>query len=205
MEVLVINYTDWIGYHVVEALLKEDYIVTGLALDEGNNDLADFFGRNSAFQLYEEQKVKSYDLVICIGNSERLDKINADKYFLINSTKELQKEKGVSISAPILFGEWMPMDEKGFYQTGDRIDFSSETFMNEGIYIADFIKNFLQWVKEPINSNEIQLKSARNLENEAEKLDKFFFVRENIPIEECLRKVRSHFEKYHFLYPQIEP
>jgi len=202
MEVLVINYTDWIGYHIVEALLNEGYSVKALAGKNGNVNVEDFFARNSAFSLYEKQQDIPQPLVICIGESEEWDGIKMERLILINSMSEVETEKKLSIDTPFLFGEWMPMDEKGFYRQGERIYFSSELFKKEGIYIADFIKLFLQWVKEATKLNDVTLKSARNLENRDIKLDNFFLVHENIPIEENIRRVITHFQMHHSLYPE---
>ena len=202
MEVLVINYTDWIGYHIVEALLNEGYTIKALAGKNGNMNITDFFARNSAFSLYEKQQDKPYPLVICIGEDEEWDGLKMERLILINSSSEVETEKTLSIDAPFLFGEWMPMDEKGFNRQGERIDFSSELFKKEGIYIADFIKVFLQWVKEATKLDNVTLKSARNLEKRDIKLDNFFHVHENIHIEENIRKVITHFQMHHSLYPE---
>lgn len=203
MEVLVINYTHWVGYHIVEALLSEGYKVYGLVGASGNENLADFFVRNSSFCSIEKPREKQYELIISIGSEDQQIKSHANRIFFINR-ETAYDDKNYLIQAPYLFGEWMPMDEQGFYYQEERIDFSSELFQSEGIYIDDFLNLLINWLKNPPNVRDIRLERKKNMGNQAVKLDKSFFVHENVPIGEKIHAVVTHYNKFRSLYPKLK-
>lgn len=203
LEVLVINYTHWVGYHIVEALLSEGYKVYGLVEETGNENLADFFVRNSSFYSIEKPREEKYELIISIGSENQQILSRANRIYFINQ-ETANDDKNYLIQAPYLFGEWMPMDEQGFYYQEERIDFSSELFQSEGIYIDDFINLLINWLNNPPNLREIRLERKKNMGNQAVKLDKSFFVHENVPIGEKIRAVVTHYNKFHSLYPKLK-
>lgn len=204
MEILIMNYNDWIGFHLVEAFLNEGYTVHGVKGKDSNENLEDFLARNSNFHVQRKLEKKSYPLVICPGANEELVKQDAEQLILINSTHIKQDNEVLLINIPLLYGEWMPMDEEGFYVDGKKIEFTSEIFKNEAIYVGDFIKLFLQWIRKTTDLEEIRMKLGKNKDNQAIKLEKTFFVDENVPIGDELEKVIRHYKRYQHFYPQVK-
>lgn len=204
MEILVINYSDWIGYHLVDALLQEGYTVTGKDGANGNEILEDFFARNSYFKIYDKQKKETFSYAVCIGDELCADEFTAEKIILLNANQSTKVERATAIEADKLFGEWMPMDEEGFHYKGKKVLFSSDNFKTKGIYIGDFVKEIVKWLKEAGSGNDVPMRAVRSLEKETEKLENFFHVKENKPIEESIQQVIEHYRKFHALYPDIE-
>lgn len=204
MEILIMNYNDWIGFHLVEAFLNEGYTVHGVKGKDSNENLEDFLARNSNFHVQRKLEKKTYSFIICPGDSEQLAKRDAEQLILINSPNIKQDDGILLINIPLLYGEWMPMDEEGFYVNGHKIEFGSEIFKKEAIYIGDFITLFLQWLRKTTNLEEIRMKLGKNKDNQAVKLEKTFFVDENVPIGDELEKVITHYKKYQQFYPQVK-
>lgn len=196
------NYTEWIGFHLAEALLNEGYTVHGIKGENGNENLEGFLVRNSNFHVQRKIEKRNYLLVICPGNNEKISELDAAQTLFIN-TVDIDQESGILlINVPFLYGEWMPMDEEGFYVTNQKVAFDSEIFKNEAIYIGDFIKLFLQWIGKTTDLEEIRMKLGKNITNQAVKLEKTFFVDENVPIGDKFEKIIGHYKKYHKFYPQ---
>lgn len=199
MQALVLNITDWISYHIADRLLSEGYEVN--AVKSNNNEhLVDFFPRNSNFELVEEPLQTSYPLVICVGPLPQFaKKLECKRIFLINSDS-INLDHAISIQAPYLFGEWMPLSDDDLLQNENQITFSASEYEKEGLYIADFLEVFMEWVEKGPPNSEIYVKSKRNGENTGKKLEKTFLVDENVPIEENLKQVISHYQQFKDLY-----
>lgn len=204
MEILIMNYTDWIGFHFAEAFLDEGYMVYGIKGKDGSENLEDFLARNSNFHVERNLEKRTDQLVICPGDSEGLVRQDAEQLILINSPNIGHGNGILSIKSPFLYGEWMPMDEEGIYVNGEKIAFSSEIFKNEAIYIGDFITLFLQWLRKTTNLEDIRMKLGKNTDNQAIKLEKNFFVDENVTIGDKVEKVIRHYKKYQSLYLQVK-
>lgn len=204
MEVLIMNYTNWIGFHLAEALLNEGYKVDGFEGKDGNENLVDFLARNSNFRSLGNLEERVYPLVIYSGQEGQLPRISVERAFLINPVSSIHEENIISIHIPLLYGEWMPMDENGIYVNEKRIYFSSELFKREAIYIGDFIQLLLQWINKKPPIEKIRMEIAKNMNYNAVKLEKTFFVDENVPIGDQVQKVVEHYRKYHLLYPQVK-
>lgn len=202
MEALVLNVTNWIGYHLADCLLKEGYQVKGVKGEEENDHLMDFFSRNSEFEWVDLPSRGSFPLVFCPGDPPDSADIEAEQFYLINSKGEQLGTHGTTVQVPYLFGEWMPLTEEGFYYNEKKIEFSSEEFKNNGLYIGDFLQLILTWVVETPPSDRILLFPARNTEKQVKKLEKTFPVEENVPIEESVQQVISHYKQFKILYPR---
>lgn len=198
------HYTDWIGYHFVDYFLQRGHKVYGIEGEAGNPVLKDFFVRNSNFKTFESRVDINYDYIICIGNLEGVPNLDSDYFFLINGKNNARKEDVLLIDIPNLFGEFMPMTDEGYYDKEKWIEFSAETFQNDGVYIAHFVEEFIDLL-EKLTEN-INLKSIikEKGQNEEVSLEKSFFLRENVPIGKELAKVRKHYKKFKALYPDIE-
>src|SRR5690625_5995594 len=95
--------------------------------------------RNSLFSLRTDQELEQYQTVIGVGETD--DTIDTRRFIMINhegQQADLQKNR-TFIQTPILFGEWMPMDQKGAYINDTYITFESPEFLITAIYINDFI------------------------------------------------------------------
>ncbi|MHA6251684.1 hypothetical protein [Oceanobacillus sp. CAU 1775] len=200
MEVLVINYTDWIGYHIVDDLLERGYKVYGVEDQKGNPNLKDFFTRNSNFKHFDLEKTITCDYVICIGNINSMPNVTANHYFLINGKNHAELENIILIRNTYLFGEFMPMDEIGWYVDDKRIDFASDLLKKEGVYIGSFTAKLIDLLEQSSRIVNLVSKNEENQQNEVLLLDKSFFVDENVPIGKEIDKVRKHYEKFKALY-----
>jgi hypothetical protein len=200
MEAFVLNVSNWIGWHIAEALLEEGYKVKGLRAEENGDHLMDFFARNSNF---EEITALTGDhpLGICVGSIPDELPIDFEYLFLLNGESEALPE-AIHIHAPYLFGEWMPMTkEKMFAPDGEEIAFASALFQEKAIYIGDFLPYLLRLIENPPETNNIYLTSSRKKQGEI--LENCFPVRENGPIEEKMEQVLTHYERFADIYPQM--
>lgn len=186
---LVENCFQWMGFHLVNCLLENGYKVDGV--DDLSSDKKDhlsmYIGRNASFQhLSSLKRGTNYDSSINITDNEIV----------------LTMEQNTShrINLPILFGEWMPMKRDGMYHRNTFISFDSDIFLNEAIYIGDFMKSLIQWVKSSQLPEILEVKSINNKQNEEIKLENSVYIRNNITIEENLKMVRKHYEKFEKLY-----
>ncbi|MBP1969030.1 hypothetical protein J2Z83_001133 [Virgibacillus natechei] len=191
MTILVDNCNHWIGFHIVNDLLLANYTVNGIG-DE-NKNLSMFLGRNSSFEFVGPDVKKNYDTAISIGN--QLASIQSDRTLIINAIHE-QKDNEVTIKAPLLFGEWMPMDEHGLYRNNERITFDSNYFKTEAIYIKDFTNGLLQWLKAEYLPSSMDVESVRNKVKKNVKLESSIYISDNRPIEENLENVLEHYHLY---------
>ena len=203
MEVLILNVSNWIGYHIADRLLQEGYVVKGMEGKESNHHLVDFFSRNSNFELITSRADTVFPLAICPGEVLKRVECHYDQLIQINGKADPSAD-GVAIHIPYLFGEWMPMTEEACCIGGNHVRFSSQEFLEEGVYIKDFLEFLLGFLESPSASREIFVKSARNQSLKGKKLEKTFLVDENISIEENLNRVKEHFRKFQALYPAGE-
>ncbi|MFC2949931.1 hypothetical protein [Virgibacillus sediminis] len=200
MKILVVNCNHWIGYHIVEELLDQDYSVDGLPDQEKGGDLLLFFGRNSNFTMLEnEAEVSpSYTTVITIGKVVGSLETKSNRCFSIGEERPGQSAKIITIHPPLLFGEWMPMNEYGILVGEKFIRFDSEKFKQEAVYIKDFARAVMQWIQAeelPANLTAAFGKTAgRNRRNGS------FCVREGEPCQNKVGELLEHYRKYRDLY-----
>lgn len=189
MTCLVVNCNHWIGYHIVNGLLEDDWLVEGVIDKEEKDTLSMFFGRNSNFSFCENVEKKVYDTVISVGVPlKEIDHVHTNRSVIIHPTvPENMKEDTILIKAPLLFGEWMPMNENGMYRNHLFIPFDSTYFLTEAVYIEDFVSYLVKWLNDDIADNK---KSA------IIKLEHSAYTRDNRPIEKKLEQVKEHYHQF---------
>lgn len=204
MTYLVVNCNDWLGFHIVNTLLENDFNVDGIEDQNKNDHLSMFFGRNSSFSFVDSTVKRKYDTVIYTGDEDELKGIQSERKVFIsdNNTgiKGTSKKSEVYINTPFLFGEWMPMDEKGVYRNQEYIPFESELFKTTAVYINHFTKGLVQWLKTPELSQVLEVKSAKQTDKDDVKFENSIYLRDNIPIMEDVKKVLDHYQLYKDIY-----
>ncbi|MFB4169764.1 hypothetical protein [Virgibacillus sp. JSM 102003] len=186
---LVENCFQWMGFHLVNCLLENGYKVDGVddLSSEKKENLSMYVGRNASFQhLTSSKRGTTYDRSINIK----------DKEFVLT----IKQNTSHRIKLPLLFGEWMPMKRDGMYLQSTFISFDSDIFLNEAIYIGDFMRSLIQWEKSSQLPEVLEVKSINNKQNEEIKLENSVYIRNNRTIEENLEMVIKHYEKFEELY-----
>lgn len=197
MSILVVNCGHWIGYHVVNDLLANDFQVEGIAISPETEDLLLFFGRNSSFTQIDKPKGKPYDACIIVGAFHTTYNINAKKMFIIQheEANRATESEVTFIRTPFLFGEWMPMDEDGCYRNNEYIRFDSDWFKQHAIYIQDFTKVLIQCVQSTKHPREMDIKLM-----DCRDTDKGTDVIKQELIEKKIEQVRKHYKLNRHLY-----
>ncbi|WP_156288853.1 hypothetical protein [Oceanobacillus salinisoli] len=201
MSILIVNCNHWVGFHIINTILDLDYDVDGIKGTNQNNDLSLFFGRNSSFSFVTEENLKPYQSCIIIGEYHHTENIKAEQKFLIGLEDEdgaSEREDIVTIQAPLLYGEWMPMNEKGIYKNNRFIPFDSEEFINNAIYIQVFTSALLQWMKSSTLPKYIEVNPVHS--NRQLKLENFVYLRDNGPKEKKIEDVKKHYKLYKNFY-----
>ncbi|WP_249870126.1 hypothetical protein [Oceanobacillus saliphilus] len=211
MSVLVVNCNQWLGYHVVNVLLENDYNVRGIAGNEKGHsqdnesmlmedDLSLFFGRNSSFTMIAPDENKTYDIGIIAGDYEHKLNQKVGKLFVINPrTEQIRLIKHGSctiIKVPLLFGEWMPMNEEGIFLLNEFIPFTSDYFKETAVYAGDFVRALIQWLEIPALPSVLHVYSSKYERNTDTILDKAIYLRDNMPISEKVKSVVNHYRSF---------
>lgn len=196
MSLLVLNCNHWIGFHLIQALLDLEYSIDGV-FHEKYDDLTLFFGRNSRFNLVSSVPNKKYRACFLIGEHEEMDHIQAEKAFIVDvnhSADAADMEHLHVVKTPLLYGEWMPMNERGFYLDGEWISFRSDRFKDEAVYIKNFIECLLQFLRV----DKLQLPASIQIcsKHAIGPAENAVYVRENENKTEKVRDVIKHYEKY---------
>ncbi|GIO25743.1 hypothetical protein [Ornithinibacillus bavariensis] len=204
MEVLVYNCFHWIGFHYVNFLLEQGVEVVGMDnIDtDKKENLAMFLGRNSLFHLMNPQSSLTIPIAIIIGNNPLPNHITVDKVIRItNNIQSLrEQENTVTISTPILYGEWMDMTEEGVILDNRTVPFNSEEFRSTAIHVKEFIQATLPLLEKTSSQAMIKVFSRNVFLDDAVKLENSLYIRDNIPIEKRMKKIFEHYERYKDLY-----
>lgn len=192
MNVCVQNCFHWIGYHIVHQLISSGYSVYGIneQMTKQAEFLSFFLGRNSLFTFVEDSQA-NYDIDITVHLDEHNDEI------LFENDHHLEL---IQVKKPLLFGEWMDMDEEGFYDHQRYVQFNSQEFIKNAIYIESFTKSLVQWIGSTYVPSEFSVYPARKPMDKDIKLDNTIYIRDNIPIETKVRHLLEHFKKYKNIY-----
>ncbi|RDW18261.1 hypothetical protein CWR48_11800 [Oceanobacillus arenosus] len=196
MSILVINCNHWIGYHVVNALLNHDYLVDGIENEMESDDLSMFFGRNSLFSFYNQRQRKQYDTCICVGDYGKMEAVKANRIFFINpqeSSGRMNLENTTTILASHLFGEWMPMNKKGYYDQQAFITFDSNDFKENAIYIGDFTDGLIQWLGSSKISDKLEIKSEHKDGRENDASGNGIYISASLPLEKRVTALQQHY------------
>jgi hypothetical protein len=202
MTCLVVGCNQWIGFHVVNELLENDIQVDGIESEQGNAILSLFFGRNSLFSFVSADVKKHYDTIIFTDELQVLPHAQADCMLrMISDDAHLgNMQADLCIYTPILFGEWMPMEHDGFYYQQQFITFDSNRMKTSGVYIEDFTKGLLQWMKIKHLPTDLIVKSIREKGVKEKNLKDAIYLRDKSPISDNIKKVREHFDRYKASY-----
>lgn len=177
----------WVGFHIVEYLLGRGYTVSGN--DKINTDAKDhlsmLIGRNANFT-HLEQRPDSKVFDIRITPDE--DKLT------------LHKESTSTMKLPLLFGEWMPMNQEGMYHRNEFIAFDSDRFLIDAVYIGDFLTIVQQCIDASNLPSVIKVKHGEKDAASDLKLENSVFIRNNRPIMNRLKTVQNHYEKFSEFY-----
>lgn len=203
MSFLVTNCFDWIGFHMVNHLLEKGYTVDGMDEETtaSKDHLSMFLGRNSAFHLKKKKELTTYDTAIVIGEEPCPDGLKAKQIINIrrNKLQDTQKTSMTMLYVPVLFGEWMPMNDKGMYVNNQFITFDSAHFLSEAIYIKDFIAGLFQWMQSADIPSGLEVKS-KGSEIKDVKLENTVYIRNNEQTADKIKKVLKHYRNYQQFY-----
>ncbi|MFD1169148.1 hypothetical protein [Oceanobacillus caeni] len=199
MSILVVNCNHWIGFHIVNTLLEHDFNIDGMINPNLQDDLLMFFGRNSDFQMVNDEK-REYETCIIIGDHPKAQDFKAGNKWLlpINGIQKKEQTDLTTIHTPILFGEWMPMNENGIYHHKKFITFDSEEFKNNALSIHSFTPVLLQLIQTSSQTNELYVHPRQEKEKRSEK--KAIYIRESEPKEKYVADLREHYKQYRILY-----
>lgn len=200
MTICVMNCFHWIGFHIVNRLTENGYNVDGIANSSSDREeeLSFMLGRNSSFTLYQsenEVKDRQYSDAVLVHPERKPSPVQSLKTYNFGKAIDDPNPNFTNIDLPMLFGEWMPMDEQGAYIDGQYIEFDSTRFRESAIYIDDFVDCFMQWMKVPDLPRSISLTKNRDQEIGEESLEKQLYIRENRPIEIQVSNLLKHYEK----------
>lgn len=188
----------WIGFHIVNHLLENGYSVTGNehALTDKQEHLAMMIGRNDLFTLLidDTPKGKYTHVILPNENSDVPQEIDAVKTFKLSREEGQHDKRMVDVRTPLLFGEWMPMNENGMYVDGKYIPFDSETFQNDAVYIGDFIASLMLCLMSSHQPGKLAIKPKSSISAERDR--QAVFLRERRPVDQQLRTVVAHYKRF---------
>lgn len=199
MKLLIVNCNHWVGFHITNAFLGEDYSLDAIVDKNIDNDLELFFGRNSNLNFIDNLE-KKYEASIIIGDHEQREKVQASRTLIVQVDKEIKvKDDNITvIRPPLLFGEWMPMDEKGFYRNNRFITFDSNDFRNNALSIHIFTSLLLKWLTTSSLPKYLDISSNdKNLQQHS------IYIRQNESIEDQLDNLKQHYKKYRNFYHEF--
>ncbi|HLR62860.1 MAG TPA: hypothetical protein VK097_10505 [Lentibacillus sp.] len=188
MYFLVENCFHWIGFHIVSRLLDNGWQVDGMDdLDTDKKEhLSMFLGRNDLFHHVSScERSSDYDARVSVGNRELV----------------LQKPESITIKLPLIFGEWMPMNEEGIYTQNDFIRFDSEPFLSRAVHVADVFESLEQWIASSELPAILDVRSFHDRQTDNIKLENAVYIRNNRPINEQIKMVKKHYGRYKKFYP----
>ncbi|WP_163972171.1 NAD(P)-dependent oxidoreductase [Oceanobacillus halotolerans] len=191
MNVMVENCYQWIGFHLVNQLLEESHHVYGIGKRDTDKEefLAMFFARNDLFTPVTVERGLDEDMRITVKEMDQ-------RIVIIDQIARHEQ----NVTFPLLFGEWMSMDENGIYNKGEYIPFDSNYFKEEAVYIKDFCKELLEWIQIHYKPDTILVKSARARSDNGVTLENSIYLRDNRPIDEQIKIVRDHYKRYQPFY-----
>ncbi|BAC13158.1 hypothetical protein [Oceanobacillus iheyensis HTE831] len=201
MRVLVVNCNSWVGYHIVDALLMEEFLVDGVVDNDEPGSLEMFFGRNSLFEEVTLQTTKSYDIGIITDDFiTELELPKGVKRWITISTNRDKRIQSRSVTMTciypsLLIGEWMNMNKQGIYRYDEFIRFDSDYFKEQAIYITDFVNALLKWIQlEKLPASFQVFPKQENISNK--KVEKMVFLRKNRSIDTIIQLLKKHYEQF---------
>lgn len=208
---VVSNCFDWIGYHLTNKFLNEGIRVVGIDRTdtEKKEHLSMFFDRNSLFkkihsfsEIRKEYKKESVEALFELDGDKtfkELDNQEVLQHFILNTRNSKVEKSAIKIKYPLLYGEWMPREEKGFYQGEEFIHFDSRTFQEEAIDIDDFAGALRQLATLRKLPKTVEFKSI-NSQSRSDPNQDLLFVRQSKPMKSRLRELDDHYKRFRFFY-----
>ncbi|WP_407272392.1 hypothetical protein [Radiobacillus sp. PE A8.2] len=207
---LVIGTFDWIGYHLTQVLLDKGEQVIGLDKieTEKQENLQMFIGRNSSFQhvksKQELENHKKYDEIKTVINVDNrsLDSkgLQTKRCFkLVNQALDDDVSGYTQVEIPLLYGEWMNRTEDGIEFNGNYIEFESEIFRNQAIYIEDFVYSFVQILNQDLG-HIVKCKSLTKDVRDENDSENTIYIPEKELMKDRLEKCNKHYQQFSFLY-----
>lgn len=200
MRLLIVNCNSWVGYHIVDALLMEGFLVDGVIDQHEPGDLEMFFGRNSLYEEVTLQTKKEYDIGIIIDDFITELPKGVKHWITISTIHDERIESATrttmtSIYPSLLVGEWMKMNDKGIYRNDEFIRFESRYFKEQAIYIIDFVNALLHWIQMDTLPSYFQVfPKQENISNK--KVEKKIFLRKNRSIDTIIQLLKKHYELF---------
>ncbi|WP_068676577.1 hypothetical protein [Oceanobacillus sp. Castelsardo] len=199
MSILIVNCNHWIGFHIINTLLEHDFKVDGIINPSLQDDLLMFFGRNSDFQMVNNNK-REYSTCVIIGDNPNVEEFKAKNKWLLpmNGIQKLEGTDLTTIHTPILFGEWMPMNENGIYHNNKFIPFDSEEFKNDSLSIHSFTPVLLQLIQTSGQKNELFVHARQEREKNTEKNG--IYIRESESKWKYVADLKKHYKRHGKFY-----
>lgn len=210
---LISGSFNWVGFHFVQKLLETGNEVVGVdCLDtEKKENLSMYIGRNSLFThidnigdllLRNKQDFKAIFLINHDLEEESLISLTRDNIFNFYHGKQetTYSDRVIQVELPLLYGEWMPRNEEGFYQKEEFFRFDSKQLEEEAIYIEDFVQSFLQIISSSNVPNHIKMEPLKKKRDREDCEDEIIFVRETQPIKNRLEILDEHYQTFKKLY-----
>lgn len=192
MNIFVQDCFHWIGFHIVNRFITNGYSVVGkhAHMTERAEYLSFFLGRNSLFKLVDDRQVNSDVSIIVNDNKAHME-------LVVTNEKKL---KITTINTPLLFGKWMPMNETGIFMNQKNISFDSKKFVTQAVYMDDFTKILIQCLESSLLPSSLDIYSKGYKSNKYIKLANSLYIRDNIPIEKKVNRLKDHYQKYKSYY-----
>lgn len=195
----------WINFHIVNHLLEKGYSVTGneRPLTDKQEHLAMMIGRNDLFSLISDDfTTEKYTHAILLnGIPDQIQNMAAIKMFkLTRETEPYEKGAASVIRIPLLFGEWMPMNEDGIYVDEQFIPFTSDTFQNEAVYIEDFIASLMVCLMSSQLPEKLKIRPKRSMSFGKEDDRQVIYLRERKSIDRQIKTLIAHYKRFKDFY-----
>lgn len=187
MKVFINRSNHWISYHLIDEFLLANCTVHTLTDKEKTktNALSMFFARNSLYtELENPQDLTTYDIALILDDEALCKNISAKRKLLLTKRNIPFIKKTTTIYLPLLFGEWMKMDEKGLFLKNKHILFTSNLFKKEALYIKIFAKVLINLLQKGNLPKEIYILSRNSTQSK------------QIPTQKCIHLLKDERERY---------
>src|SRR5690625_45955 len=195
MKILINHCFDWESFHFIDTFLSLSYQVFGLndKKVKMSEHIAMYFARNSLFSQKDTiLNEKAFDIAIVFDDISLLQQISAKKKFLITDDHVEAIFPITIIQKPLLYGEWMEMDEEGLYIRDEYILFSDQTFQNNAIYIRTFVQLIISMFVQNKLPDKLQIYPYRSTKRSKSGV----FLLEKEDQTSILAQVVRHYKKH---------
>lgn len=205
MSYLVDNCFHWIGYHITDYLLEQGEKVVGVGevKSELEEQLSMLIGRNSLFTHLQPLDDATYHTAIIIGEST-FSNVSERQLHIQTAHKQKNDQHITILSAPYLYGEWMPMYKDGCYtEKKEKVPFDSEQFLQEAVHISDFARELYSLMKKWERDKIVELpKTIHFTKKKHVKHDTSVEIQNNRPVKAAFNQLQEHYRRFTFFYRQ---